>query len=477
MESEEPKCSTDSTDFPPRLSAKLEKGIAEINLLTKEVAEINLIQFSGSDTSEAPQFDHLPNPVANDVAVVPEVDLLSDDIPLDFAPDAATGVPEANPLSDLISSKSTAADELALPDLDLLFPPPLRRPPLPYKVGWKFTIQAHVPREPSHPGQDWYKSDWLDPEGIKAFAAWNMLQMSGMQGPAGGTFGEIKLDLEVCEIVQVGEQSRAQMFKVVFIGASSEQMYARMNLRNKTPLLARLFDPVYFEDARGALCPFFCSDHMYIYEVDAYRRLQDVQGTEIPKCYGSFSFSISASMPGDSCVYEREVRMILLEVAEGQKMAEMDPSMFSSGDRQAIISEIIDIESNIYARDVIMLDLSPENIIIDLQKDKRTFDLKLMIDSSNVFTQRDKFLSTVYKKKPFENEFVSPIIHWDQNPAKFSQWIDWEWDSWLEKEFGASTDTITGAMRCHWGEHLQRIKDIEERRRVQAWLSWCEKGY
>lgn len=48
--------------------------------------------------------------------------------------------------------------------------------------------------------------------------------------------------------------------------------------------------PVYFDDAGDCLDPFNCTDHMYTHETHAYRQLADLQGSEIPRYHGSFSY-------------------------------------------------------------------------------------------------------------------------------------------------------------------------------------------
>lgn len=113
------------------------------------------------------------------------------------------------------------------------------------------------------------------------------------------------------------------MFTVAINGPTKEDRYAETGLPSQTRLMARVFDPVYFDDAGRRLDLYDCSDLLYSNEVWAYQQLKDLQGTENVRYRGSFSVTMSSRLPDYGNEEEREVRMILLEVPEGSKMADM----------------------------------------------------------------------------------------------------------------------------------------------------------
>ncbi|GFG24765.1 conserved hypothetical protein [Aspergillus udagawae] len=100
-------------------------------------------------------------------------------------------------------------------------------------------------------------------------------------------------------------------------------------------------------------------DKYYTQEANAYLVLSKFQGRWIPRYYGSYSLSLSV----DS-VHTRTVRIILVDHIQGITMADAEPRNFPLSARQCILESIVDLESRIYEKNILLTDLEPRNIII-----------------------------------------------------------------------------------------------------------------
>jgi hypothetical protein len=96
-------------------------------------------------------------------------------------------------------------------------------------------------------------------------------------------------------------------------------------IENGDRLIAKIYDPLYFNDEDGRLNPFLCVDRHYAHESRAYHVLSEMQGTRIPIFYGSYSLELPT---------HRTVRLILIEYIPGTTLQSLktraDPSRTSS---------------------------------------------------------------------------------------------------------------------------------------------------
>jgi hypothetical protein len=102
----------------------------------------------------------------------------------------------------------------------------------------------------------------------------------------------------------------------------------------QSTLVAKVFDPLYFDDDDGYLDPFRAMDQFYTHEAGTYQALKELQGQGISHYYGSYP--ISLPLPGKSHG-NREVRMVLLEYIQGIPMSRVRPEQLSKASRQRII--------------------------------------------------------------------------------------------------------------------------------------------
>ena len=131
-------------------------------------------------------------------------------------------------------------------------------------------------------------------------------------------------------------------------------------------LVAKIYDPVFFDDDETMWSdPFILSDHTISCEVEAYRRLEPLQGTEVPRFYGHFV----AAVPGQQ---GRTVYILLLENVPGRDLRVIVPPDVTESvcakHKDAIIVAALHLYFNVLAYGVEQLDMHSRNVILRPQK-------------------------------------------------------------------------------------------------------------
>lgn len=162
--------------------------------------------------------------------------------------------------------------------------------------------------------------------------------------------------MELTGTIRIGDNQSAQLAAVQVLNVTPTTTHGL--LTNQT-LVAKLYDPLYFDHDQDDADPFLCVDRDYSRETATYTALSKLQGTVIPKYYGSYSLEI----PVDA-TRKRFVRLILIELITGTSMQQLDPAGFSQLERQIIMKAVIDVESLIYTYNVQHRDIHPRNIIV-----------------------------------------------------------------------------------------------------------------
>lgn len=88
-------------------------------------------------------------------------------------------------------------------------------------------------------------------------------------------------------------------------------------------------------------------DKYYTHEANTYMVLDELQGQQIPRYYGSYSLSLTVDSSRT-----RTVRMILVEYIQGITGADVQPETLSQSARQRILMSIVDFESRIHEEDL-----------------------------------------------------------------------------------------------------------------------------
>lgn len=297
------------------------------------------------------------------------------------------------------------------------------KPPLPYQPGQRFTVRTHASSQAliscaAHEFEN--LNDRLSPDRSHSHQ---------------GQIGEESIELQIQKLLQTGNDERAQVFTVTLCGPNALKKYDEWKLSVHTPLVAKLFDPVYFndDDEDGCLDPFKRMDQFYTHEALAYQKLAVLQGQLIPRCYGSYSLNLSLKPPDSG---HREIRLILMQYVEGDPMSNLRPSQFSQSFRQDILRTIMNLESRIYARDITLTDLAPRNIILAPEKKRRVFFLDFGEASFQHERPAPAKAILAFPKFSEESDRKSTLQRWKNNLFELDEWVDWDWNSWLKSEFG-----------------------------------------
>ncbi|PYH87707.1 hypothetical protein BO71DRAFT_470648 [Aspergillus ellipticus CBS 707.79] len=293
----------------------------------------------------------------------------------------------------------------------------LSKPSVPYIKGSNFTVRSHIPPPPTVVTKGCCRNFNTDREERRRLSP---VERCLQNPPLLGAEGHRSLNLEIIESLKVGDGHNAQVF---IVHVPKPEITA-----SPTHIVAKLYDPFYFDDDEGYLNPFLCVDKHYTHEVHAYEVLSDLQGTLIPRFHGSYSLEIPVEESA-----KRSVRMILMEYIPGLSMQQTTPQTFTQQTRQQLMKSIIDFESDVYKRDILLTDLCPRNVMLVDQSGEQKL-IRYNSGTSNV----DMFLG----------QYISPLLRWKEyRMREFRGWVDCEWDSWVKEVYGHEDAGITAEMR------------------------------
>lgn len=210
-------------------------------------------------------------------------------------------------------------------------------------------------------------------------------------------------------------------------------------------LLRKYMTRSYFDDDEGFLNPFLCVDKHYTHEANLYHHLSQFQRQGIPRFYGSYSLNLAVDSK-----QTRTVRMILIEYIHGVIMRDAKPEHYSQSARQKILKSNVDLDSRVYEKNIQLQGLHPRNVIIS-SPDRDPCGVVFIDFGKTLFNRRpdDPFalkLDWIY------GQYISPLLRWAKHrgTSRFGDWIDWDWDAWLETEFAHTAGNITPEMRKRW---------------------------
>ncbi|EAW15262.1 uncharacterized protein ACLA_059260 [Aspergillus clavatus NRRL 1] len=299
---------------------------------------------------------------------------------------------------------------------------------IPYTKGWKFTVNSHIPPRPTLVTKNCCRNFEV---GRNERSQFSPAQRCLRNPPLLGEQGSHILNLEVLELLKVGDGCNAQVFTVRVDNPECTESNAN--------LVAKIYDPLYFDDEEGYLNPFLCVDKHYTHEVHAYGVLSDLQGVLVPRFYGSYSLDLLVE---DSA--KRTVRLILIEYLPGISMQQAIPKDFPQRTRQQIMKSVIEFESEVYKRDILLTDLHPRNVMMVDQGQRKL----VFYDFAGALFGRRRDDPIAVEFNLFLGQYISPLLRWDTTMAmEFGEWIDWDWDSWVKEEFAHTSANITQEMR------------------------------
>jgi serine/threonine protein kinase len=240
----------------------------------------------------------------------------------------------------------------------------------PYTPGTTITINGHVPPPPTNPTSFLYRhmNRLEKAEVLKDRKSLSLADRCRKYPPIQTQPPDSKgLQLKIVKPLRVGVSNPSQV--VVAMVES---------IAGGAPLIAKIFDSFYWDHEQYNIDPFRIVDYHYSHEAAAYVKLRDLQGSYVPKYYGSYT----CELPLDSGT--RSVRLVLLEYIQGTSLEALGPDVkawLPQAARQNIMEKLIRAESYVYAREVDHGDLYPRNVIIQ-SKDVQSFhkaDLRLVL--------------------------------------------------------------------------------------------------
>jgi serine/threonine protein kinase len=253
--------------------------------------------------------------------------------------------------------------------------------------------------------------------------------------------------LKILETVRAGDGHSAQVLTV-------QAFQIDPMMTNPPPsevqLIAKFYDPLYFDHEQDDADPFLCTDHAYSHEAAAYMTLHQLQGTVIPRFYGSYTCELQISNEKTS----RAVRLILLENVPGTCMQKLQPMEFTLSERQNILKAIVDAESLIYTHNVRHRDLHPRNVLV-LLSDVARLRVVLIDFGKSLIGRAPRHALSEEKLRYLPGVPISPLLRWNQAwwphlQEDFEKWIDWDWQPWLENHYGFTKASITPDMISIW---------------------------
>lgn len=314
------------------------------------------------------------------------------------------------------------------------------KPPVPYVKGWRITAASHIPPPPTRVTRHCFVNDKASKLEYREL---DPVDRCLRHPPLPGSSGSSSIDLEIYDTLRVGHEHNSQVF-IVDILRSDPPL---RDLGEGQRVVAKVYDPLYYDDDEGYLNPFRCVDADYTHEAAAYEFLPDLQGKKIPKYYGSFSLEIPVGISAT-----RSVRLLLIEFIPGTTLRDLDPKNVSRSDRQRIMKSVVDFDTSLYKKDIVLQDSHPRNFILVDRAQSDRQEIVVFIDFGDVLFGRTSFYSTDpdVERKSFPGTYISPLLRWHtchRRASKFRDWIDWNWQRWLEEVYERDAKSITQEMR------------------------------
>lgn len=315
------------------------------------------------------------------------------------------------------------------------------KPPLSYLTGRRLVVRSHYPPWPTISGCA------LNPDTAYERESKHLLERCLLQPPLPGLDGLHIVHREITGTVRIGDNQSAQLAAVQVLKVTPTTTYG---LPTNLTLVAKLYDSLYFDHDQDDVDIFLCVNRDYSRETAAYTALSKLQGTVIPKHYGTYSLEI----PVDE-TEKRFVWLILIELIPGTSMQQLDPADFLRRERQMIMKTVVNAEPLIYTHNVKHRDIYPRNIIV-LGKVAPTRSRRVVfIDFGKSVVGRSRFPEDPTEEQQyFPGVPITPLLRWNEvwwpYLLTFGSWIDWDWQSWLEYYYGSTRPSITEKMRSVW---------------------------
>ena len=302
------------------------------------------------------------------------------------------------------------------------------KPEFPYLTGRHLSLRSHQPPPPTT------ISVYLNPKTAHERESLHPLARCLRHPPLPGKDGQVTAKLQIIRPIRAGDNHNAQLIAVRVQSSSSD------NLPRETDLVAKIYDPLYFDHEQDDADPLLCVDRDYSHETAAYTALSTLQGGVIPKYFGSFSIKIRHKPTA-----YRFVRLILIEFISGRSMRELETANLSMPIRQTIMKAVIDAETLMYTHNILHMDMRPANIIVCRDAEVRRV---VIIDFGRCCIGRHPLPQLHQKYLPGTR--ISPLLRWNEPMGLLGSWVDWKWRPWLEIVYEPKREFITEYMKSLW---------------------------
>ena len=372
--------------------------------------------------------------------------------------------------------------------------PKWKKPPFPYTKGAKLKISPHEPPSPPPPRRGIVYAD------VEEWRDFSPLQRCLKHPPPPGVNLSGSAVLEIQSPVQADDDLRSQVVRVQVKPAGSDE--GSQNILSKLPspdsqaqIVAKLYDPLYFNHNQTDGDPFKLINSTYPTEAGAYSKLQQVQGKIIPRYYGSFtcSFPVTAGEAEDNDGANEEekkavkgvrhVRLILIEYIPGRSMYSLDPHSLDVTQRQTLLGAIIDAETAVFTENIKLNDVAPRNTMIRFRQSPNTaaegesmrraqsssenqaagdesqqelrLDTVVLMDFDVADLGRDspRLLKYFGEACYLPGVYISPLLRWAEysDMSAFEDWTEgWDWKDWISERYDQDRPGVTEAMKEVW---------------------------
>lgn len=297
------------------------------------------------------------------------------------------------------------------------FPVPDRRKPnLPYQAGLECLIQPHVPPGPF--GRKYQKSSYPR-EIAPREELWDETASSWcLSHPPLDTDAVPHAEtrtLKVTDQIACKDGRGAQLVGCILDGNYDQKF------------VAKIYDPLYYSFVSKEwglpVDVTYSADQDYSCEAAAYQQFErsGVDGTLVPKHYGSWTFTMSLHKEPD---VQRSVRMILLEWVPGRSMHSIfkspDFARISPQHRLDILAAVLEVYCMVNFHKIHHGDFAPRNVLlVGSDVDIQIPEVKLIdFNLSAVYTEPNA------RHRGFDDRLPrSPrLVFWSGCPVEFRAW-------------------------------------------------------
>ncbi len=319
-------------------------------------------------------------------------------------------------------------------------------PEFPYRPGRSVLLREHVPPPPTAYNYVYWDIDRTEgTELLREREELSLQQRYHKHPPIETKPLGSALSLRILTLLRAGPSYPAQLVR-----AQAD------NIANGKPIVAKFYDPFYWDHEQDDIEPFRFVDFEYSHEAAAYRQLDKLQGSLIPKYYGSYSCEVPL---GDRSPQARSVRVNLIEFVQGICLESLSLDVVKSlpqSTKQNIMEKIVRADSYAFAYGVKHRDVWPRNVIVQSPNLSGFDDPKVRVVLLDFGTAKIKEMVN-----KITDAAVSPILRWHANNMRHEQWqdrgwVDWEWQPWIERCFADDPvfEPITEELSDFWVRYL-----------------------